>query len=176
TRFFLTIGRIASLHFSLRLFGGIAMVLFIIALLYGAGPLHFYLTQHFVPDRYIYRLIAVNTFILAGLMFLSIGVVVERVAPALNGGKPRKHRSIERFLLSLFSTKNMLVAGPLIALLGVALNVGPIHDYLTTSTIGYHWVYITTGAICVLSGMQLTALGIFNYLISALLVENGGGE
>ncbi|MCP4666166.1 MAG: glycosyltransferase family 2 protein, partial [Deltaproteobacteria bacterium] len=46
TRFFLTIGRIASLHFSLRLFGGIAMVLFIIALLYGAGPLHFYLTQH----------------------------------------------------------------------------------------------------------------------------------
>ena len=129
-----------------------------------------YLAQRAVPDSFIYRLLTVNTLIIVGLMLLSIGIVAERVAASLNGGV-RKHTFIGRFLLSFCSTKNMLLAGPVLVLIGIALNFGTILDYLTTWHISFHWVYVSTGALLILSGMQLAAVGVFERLIETILTK-----
>jgi glycosyltransferase involved in cell wall biosynthesis len=170
-RFFLTIGEHALTYRPLKLFCGVAALLSIFAFLYGLAPIHTYLVNHFVPDYFIYRLIAVNTLILAALMFLTVGIVAERVAGALNGGK-RQPALVERFLLGLFSGRKMLVAGPVVVLLGILLNLGTIRDYLTTWSIEHHWVYVTTGALLVLGGMQLTALGILDRLIGRIVMKD----
>jgi len=169
-RFLLAIIDIALTYRPLKFFGGAAAFLFMVAILYGLGPLFIYLEQRIVPDAYIYRLLSINTFIIAGLMLLTIGIVAERVAASLNGGK-RKYTLIERFLLSFCSTKNMLVGGLFLALVGVTLNIGTILDYLTTWQITYHWVYISTGGLFILSGMQLAAVGVFERLIETILLK-----
>jgi glycosyltransferase involved in cell wall biosynthesis len=172
-RFLLAITDIALTYRPLKFFGGAAAFLFLVAFLYGLGPLFTYLAQRAVPNSFIYRLLAVNTLILAGLMLLTIGIVAERVAASLNGGV-RKHTFIGRFLLSFCSTKNMLLAGPVVALIGIALNFGTILDYLTTWHISFHWVYVSTGALLILSGMQLAAVGVFERLIETILTKERG--
>jgi hypothetical protein len=65
----------------------------------------------------------------------------------------------------------MLLAGPVLALIGIALNIGTILDYITTWHISYHWVYISTGALFILSGMQLAAVGVLERLIETILLK-----
>ena len=169
-RFLLAIIDIALTYRPLKFFGGAAALFFLFAFFYCLGPIITYLEQRLVPDSYIYRLLSINTSIIVGLMLLTIGIVAERVAASLNGGK-RKYSLIERFMLSFYSTKNMLLAGPILALIGIILNLGTILDYLTTWHISYHWVYVSTGALFVLAGMQLAAVGVLERLIETILLR-----
>ena len=171
-RFLLTITDIALTYRPLKFFGGAAALFFLIAFLYGLGPFFTYIEHRFVPDSFIYRLITINTLVIAGLMLLTAGIVAERVAAALNGSK-REYNFMERFLLSLTSVKNMLAAGPILVLSGILLNMGTIRDYLTTWHINSHWVYVTTGALFVLAGMQLTGIGVFERLIETIAIKKG---
>jgi glycosyltransferase involved in cell wall biosynthesis len=168
--FLLAITDIALKYRPLKFFGVADALLFLVAFLYSFSPLFIYLEQRAVPDSSIYRLLTINTMILAGLMLMTVGIVAERVAASLNGGK-RKYTFIERFLLSFCSTKNMLLAGLALVLIGVTLNIGTILDYFTTLHISYHWVYVSTGALFILAGMQLTAVGVFERLIETILTK-----
>lgn len=169
-RFLLSIMDIALTYRPLKFFGGAAILFFLMAFFYGLGPLFTYAEHRFVPDSFIYRLITINTLVIAGLMLLTAGIVAERVAAALNGST-RKYNFMERCLLSLTSIKNMLVAGPIVVLSGILLNMGTIRDYLTSWHINSHWVYVTTGALFVLAGMQLTGIGVFERLIETIVIK-----
>ncbi len=171
-QFLFSITDIALSYRPLKLFGGAALFLFLVAFLYGLGPAMTYLAHQTVPNSSIYRLLTINALILAGFMLLTIGIVAERVAASLNGGG-RKYRFLETLLLSLFSVRNMLVAGPVVSLVGIALNTGPLFDYITSWQINFHWVYVSTGALFVLVGMQLAAVGVLERLIETILAKEG---
>lgn len=169
-RFLHAITEISLTYRPLKVFGKTGFLLIFIAMLYGIGPLYSKFIHNILADSNIYRLITVNTFVLAGLTLISIGIVAERIAASLNGNS-RVYTKFERFLLCTFSIKNMLVAGPILVVLGILLNAGPILDYLTTLHITYHWGYISTGALLVLTGLQLSALGVFERLIDTVVKE-----
>ncbi len=169
-RFLFAITEISLTYRPLTFFGRTGILLIFIALLYGIGPLYSKFVHNILPDSSIYRLLTVNTLIIGGLTLVSIGIVAERIATSLNGNK-RIYTRLERFLLATFSIKKMLFAGPVLIILGIMLNTGPLFDYLTTLHISYHWGYVFTGALLVLSGLQLAALGIFERLIDTVVKE-----
>ena len=146
-RFFLAITEIALTYRPLKFFGSAGSFLVFIALLYGMGPLYSKITHNILPDSSIYRLLTINTLIIAGLTLLSIGIVAERIAASLNGNI-RNHTKLEKCMLSIFSLKKMIFAGPILIALGITLNLGPLKDYLTTLSISYHWGYEIGRASC----------------------------
>jgi len=171
-RFLLAITEISLTYRPLKYFGGAGLFLFAIALFYAIGPLHSKLIYNILPESAIYRLLTINTLILAGLTLISVGIVAERIAVSLNNTNARTYTGFESILLELFSIHKMLVTGPLLILSGILLNTGPIVDYLTTLHISYHWGYISTGALLVLTGLQLFALGVFERLIETVVKES----
>ncbi|MCU0587243.1 MAG: glycosyltransferase family 2 protein [Syntrophobacteraceae bacterium] len=174
-RFLLIIAEITLSYCPLKFFGAAATVLGLLACGYGLGPLWSYLVEGIVPERFIYRLITVNTLILAALASLTVGIVAERVAAALVGNE-RKHCLVGRLLLSTCTTLNMLRFGLVPIVVGILLNLGPIVDYLTTRQITYHWTYIATGSVLVLAGIQITAMGILELLLTRILERNSARE
>ncbi len=170
-RFLLSIINIALMYRPLKLFGWTGIFFFLISLLYGIKPLYSFIVHQAIPSGMIYRLLTINTLILASLTLFSVGIVAERITASLNGNR-RKYSWLDRFLLSAFSTKKLIIAGPVLVLLGIVINVGPIRDYLTTQQISYHWGYISTGALLVLAGMQLSALGVFERLLEITIISH----
>lgn len=163
-RFLLAIMDIALTYCPLIFFGRTGSVFLLIAMLYGITPFYSSFINHTLPDSFIYRLITINTLILAALTFFSVGIVAERIAATLNGHK-RTYSWLEELLLSTLSSKKLIIAGPFLIFSGILLNIGPLQNYLTTHQINYHWGYISTGALLVLSGLQLSALGVFERLL-----------
>lgn len=170
-RFLLIIAEITLSYCPLKFFGGTATLLGALACIYGLGPLWSYVTEGQVPDRFIYRLITINTLVLAALTSLTVGIVAERVAAALVGND-RKHGLVGRWLLSTCTTLNMLRFGLVPVVVGILLNIGPIIDYLTTRHIRQHWTYIAAGSVLVLAGIQLTAMGVLELLLTRILERN----
>ena len=167
-RFLLAIIDISLTYRPLKLYGRTGVLLFCIAFLYGITPVYSFFVNHTLADGFIYRIITINTLLLAALTLFSVGIVAERTAALLNGDN-RTYSFLEGFLVSAFSTRKLIVAGPIFILLGILLNIGPIEDYLTTLHINYHWGYITTGALLVLAGLQITALGVFERLLDTAI-------
>ncbi len=105
-RFFFAIIEIALCYCPLKFFGSTSTLLLLVALCYSIDPVWEYVIQHVIGGNLIYRQIVINTFFLAGLLTLSIGVVAERVAAALNGNN-RRHSALGRLVLAaLFDQKN----------------------------------------------------------------------
>ena len=174
-RFFMSIIEIALCFCPLKFFGCTSILFFLAALAYSLGPVWNLVVQHISQDNFIYRQIAINTFVLAGLLTLSIGVVAERVAAALNGND-RHHSILGQVVLWLCSTRKMVVVGTVFVILGVLYNIGAVTEYLTTRQISYHWGVISVGSLLVLAGMQLAAIGIFELLITRILERNGSAN
>lgn len=171
-RFLHSILEIALTYRPLKFFGWTAAFLFFVALCYSLAPIHTYVIRGEIPAHFIYRLIAINAAGLAGVILLTIGVVAERVAEVLNRSSHRRS-FMERFLLSVCSTKSMLIAGVFPILGGIALNGGVLVEYLTTAHITYHWYYVSMGSFLVLGGMLLEAMGMFELLLTRILERNG---
>jgi glycosyltransferase involved in cell wall biosynthesis len=174
-RFFMSIIEIALCFCPLKFFGCTSALFLLVALVYSLSPLWNLVVQHIFQNNFIYRQIAINTFVLAGLVALSVGVVAERVAAALNGNS-RRHSILGQVVLWLCSTKKMMVVGTLFIILGVLYNIGAVTEYLTTGQISYHWGFISVGSLLVLAGMQLTSIGIFELLITRILERNSGAD
>ncbi|NLI82604.1 MAG: glycosyltransferase family 2 protein [Deltaproteobacteria bacterium] len=171
-RFLHSILEIALTYRPLKFFGWTAALLFFVAFLYSLGPFHTYVLRGVIPAHFIYRLIAINAAALAGVILLTIGIVAERVAEVLNRSSHRRS-FMERFLLTVCSTKSMLIAGIFPILAGVVLNGGVLLEYISTGHITYHWSYLSVGSFLVLGGMLLEAMGMFELLLTRILQRNG---
>ena len=173
-RFFLAIIEIALCYCPLKFFGAATIMLWLVALCYSIDPIWNYIFQHIIGENFVYRQIAINTFFLAGLLTLSIGVIAEHATAALNGNK-RSHSALGRLVLRLCSTRKMLVAGSVSIFIGVFGNISGLTEYLMTRHVSYHWGVVSLGSLCVLAGLQLTAMGIFQLLIDRILERNTNG-
>lgn len=171
-RFLSVITETALTYRPFTFFCGAAALLFLMAFLLGAQPVWTYLHERKIPDSFIFRLITINTLAFAGFLLLSIGIVADRVATAMNGSTS-KRRFITRLLTSFCTSRRLLIAGIIPLFSGVALNYRPILDYLLTRHISHHWIYVSVGSLLVLTGLQLIALGVFELLISRIIERNG---
>ena len=174
-RFLLAITEIALCYCPLKFFGFTSSLFLLVALCYSIDPAWNYVIQDTIGGNFIYRQIVINTFFLAGLMTLSIGVVAERVAASLNGNN-RRHSALGRLVLWLCSTRKMLVTGSVLIFTGVFSNINGITEYLMTRHVSYHWGALSMGSMCVLAGLQFTALGIFELLVNRILERNTNGD
>jgi glycosyltransferase involved in cell wall biosynthesis len=174
-RFFLAIIEIALCYCPLKFFGSASALLSLVAVCYSIGPAWNSVVRHMVGGNLIYRQIAINTFFLAGLATLSIGVVAERVTAALNGNN-RRHSALGRFVLWLCSTRKMMAAGSVLIIIGFLSNFSGLIEYLMTRHISYHWAVLSLGSLFVLAGLQLTAMGIFELLVNRILERNSTGN
>jgi glycosyltransferase involved in cell wall biosynthesis len=174
-RFLMSIIEIALCFCPLKFFGCTSALFFLAALLYSLDPAWDLIVRHVFQNNFIYRQIAINTFFLAALLMLSIGVVAERVAAALNGNC-RHHSALGRMVLRLCSTRKMVVVGACFIVLGIILNIGALTEYLTTRQISCHWGFISVGSLIMLSGMQFAAMGIFELLVTRIVERNGNGN
>jgi len=172
-RFFFAIIEIALCYCPLKFFGSTSALLLLVALCYSMDPAWDFIIQHIIVGNFIYRQIVINAFFLAGLLTLSIGVVAERVAAALNGNN-RRHSALERLVLRLCSTRKMLVAGSVLIFFGVMSNISGLAEYLMTGHVSYHWGVLSMGSLCVLAGLQFTAMGIFELLVNRILERTNG--
>jgi len=173
-RFFHIIAEIALTYRPLLFFGGMAALLALVGLVYSLGPIVTYITRHQVPSNFIYRLTAIYAAGHAALLLLTIGVVAERVAAALNRSS-RKGSRFKNMLLAMCSKRNMLTAGVFPIVAGILLNGGVLREYLTTGQISYHWSYVSLGGFLVLAGMQLAAMGMMELLLIRILERNREG-
>jgi glycosyltransferase involved in cell wall biosynthesis len=165
--FLKTIADIALTYEPFKFFGTTGIVFFIVGLLYGIYPIFYYLRFRMVPDYMIYRLISVMVLIVGSLTLFTVGIISDETTRFTK--KQRQQRgALQAALYTMLSQRNLIVAGIVGALFGIAINYKTLYQYLTTGRIYVHWVYVVTGAFFVLFGLQSFALGILRRILALL--------
>ncbi|MFH1737357.1 MAG: glycosyltransferase family 2 protein [bacterium] len=161
-RFLHIISEIALTYQPLKFFGGVGAILLLLAMAYGIGPILHYLQYQKVPEDRIYRLLAVITFAVGGLMLTSVGLLANRVVAFIHGFYKPTGQS---FLAGRF-----MVAAACCVAAGVLLNAKPLYQYITERQIHEHWSYVALGAVLVLSGMQVFCFAVLELILDKLWV------
>jgi hypothetical protein len=159
-RFLRIIMETALTYQPIRFFGSIGVIFLVLALGYGISPVLHYLQYTEVPEDRIYRLIAVVTFGVAGLMLTGVGLLANRLVAQIHGYYEPKNR---RSLASRFAW-----VGVALVLLGIGVNSKPLYQYLTMGVILEHWSYLALGALFVLSGIQIFCYSILELMLDEL--------
>jgi len=68
------------------------------------------------------------------------------------------------------------VVGSALIFIGVFSNIGGLAEYLTTRHVSYPWSALSMGSLCVLAGLQFTAMGIFELLVNRILERTNGNK
>lgn len=164
-RFLKVILEMALFYQPLRFFSLFGFALLYLAALYSIQPVMFYLLNHSIEERYIYRLISIVVFSVSGLNFLILGVLTNEIVALMN----RKESVIDKFnrrMKVVLSSRFLLAGGFVLALSGVILNMRSILDYIFTGKITLHWVYVLTGGFLVLFGFQIFTYGFLHKIIN----------
>ena len=166
-RFFKTIIDIALTYEPLIFFTSLGLLLLIVAIGYGIYPVLYYISFGVIPEYMIYRLITITTLVFTSFTMFTVGIISEQTSDFIMK-KRRVKGAVKGFIYSLFSQKRLILAGPLIALSGIALNYKTTWQYFTTGKIYVHWVYIVMGAFLFLLGLQALALGVLERILKTL--------
>lgn len=162
-RFLMSIILIARIYNPLKFFGPIGIIFLFLAIALSIKPISYYLLNRLVLETSIYRLVTVVVLFVAGLNMISLGVVANNMVSIIH--KKEQKRDILHRLIYKRVYKNSNYVAFLLILAGVLLNHKTIFQYLTTGGIYVHWSYLLTGAVLVLSGIQLY---VFNVLIKII--------
>ena len=159
-RFLMSIIMISRLYNPLKFFGPIGIIFLFFAIALSLKPISYYLIHRLVLETSIYRLVTVVVLFVAGLNMISLGIVANNVVSIIHR-KEQKKDTLHKLIYEKVY-KNLSYAGLLLIFAGVILNHKTIFQYLRTGKIYVHWSYVLTGAVLVLSGIQLY---VFNVLI-----------
>ena len=162
-RFLMSIILIARLYNPLKLFGPIGIAFLLLAFALSIRPLGYYLAHRLVLETSIYRLVTVAVLFVSGLTMISLGIVANSVVSIIHRKEQKK--DILHKLIYERVYKNLNYVGFLLILAGIILNYKTILQYVTMGGIYVHWSYVLTGAVLVLSGIQLY---VFNVLIKII--------
>ncbi len=153
-RFLNVILGIIFAYFPMRIFGPAGLLFLAAALAYGLWPVSYYLEHgELIPDLMIYRLLAIVTLAVCGLICLAFGGIAQKLSDIATRRKPG-------FWDQRWLRWSSVTAGALLILSGLALNVRTIIEYVSTRTISTHWIYVLTGSLLVISGTVLWSFGI----------------
>jgi glycosyltransferase involved in cell wall biosynthesis len=169
-RFLQVILNISLTYKPSRLFGLAGLFLFIIGFAYLLFPVEYYLQNRKLEEWMIYRLISVMIFLAGGLNLVVTGESAESLL-LVTGCRTYRRTFLGELLSWFFSGRRLLVFGMFTMLLGLALNYRTIYEYLTTSHITVHWSYVLVGGTLVLTGLQLSTLGILRVFVQSLFTH-----
>jgi len=160
-RFLYIISEIALTYRPLRFFGGAGVFLLLLALGYGIGPVLHYIKFREVPEDRVFRLLAVITFAVGGLMLTTVGLLASRVVSFIHGHYiPGRRR---------FFAGGFVIGAMGCALVGILINLRPLFQYVTERRIDEHyWSYVALGAVLVLSGMQIFCYAVLELILDKL--------
>lgn len=158
-RFLRIILDVALTYRPLRMFSIVSAILFVIAFLYGIGPLLKWISEGEIEDRLVYRIITVMVLFNASTLLFLTGLVTER-AIALTYPGERKWTFSLTMLWSLFSQRNLVIVGPVLILAAIILNAISLFQYITRHEIDVSWFVIAAGGILAVFGVQLFAAGV----------------
>jgi glycosyltransferase involved in cell wall biosynthesis len=141
---------------------GIAAVLFI-------RPLTYYVAHRAVPNWMVYRLMAVGVLVLTGLTILTVGLIADQIAELVNAEvRRRRPRAIERFVRAVLSQKVLILAGPILVLIGLGINWRTLYQFVAEGHVRVPWVFPVTGAFFVLTGVWSWGLGMLQRIVRTL--------
>lgn len=173
-RFLQVILEMALFYKPLKLFMAIGFTLIALGAAYAIMPIVYYLAHQRIEEHFIYRLISIIVFLLVGTHFLICGIFAERFVRIL-------HQEVDLFdqiknmrLRSLLKPKVMVTGGISCSLIGILLNGKVMVQYFTTGHITQHWIYVLTGAMLVLFGMEIFTFGFLHKIIE-IYKENKTG-
>ena len=161
-QFLKTILETAFFYKPLKFFITIALFLIIIATAYSINPFIYYMVNHHIEDSSIYRLITITVLIIAGVNLAILGLLSQHLVALLNA-RPRKN---------IFNHHYFLMIGVALTIFGILLNMETLREYVSTNRIYVHWVYVLTGALLVLVGIQIIGYGFLQKLITMYGVNN----
>jgi len=136
-----------------------------IALLYSINPVLFYIVNRRIEEYYIYRLISISIFFIAGLNFIILGFLSDGMVCLMNNKESFLDRIRSKKMRVFLSPASFLITGFLISISGVLLNVKTIKEYILTRQIDVPWVYVLAGGFLILLGIQIFTYGFLHKLI-----------
>ena len=136
-----------------------------IALLYSINPILFYIANRRIEEYYIYRLISISVFFVAGLNFIILGFLSDGMVSLIRNKGSFLDRIRNKKMRAFLSPGSFSITGFLISVSGVLLNVKTLKEYILTRQIDIPWVYVLAGGFLVLLGMQIFTYGFLHKLI-----------
>ena len=165
-RFLRIIVETALTYRPLRFFGTAGLVLLLLSVGYGIGPVLLYLRERHIEEWMIYRLVAVAVALTAGTTLLAVGVLGQQAVSLIHDDfEPAKAR---RKFFNRVVLRYLIPWGILSGLAGVVLNWGSIVQYVTTGQVTAHWIYVLTGGLLVTLGVELIAFGVLARVLGIL--------
>ena len=165
-KFFKVIGELSLFYKPLKVYLTLGAIFILIGCLYSIYPILFYVTHRHIEEWFIYRLLTILMLFLVGFNFIIFGVFAERFVSVLHNQKDIIDRLNNRFLSDLLRPMSLLKIGLFITFFGIILNSKVIYQYVTTGHIYEHWVYVLTGALFVLIGMQVFTFSFLHKILS----------
>lgn len=166
-RFLKTIVDIALTYAPFKFFGIAGIILFLMGFFYGLYPLLYYLRFRIVPDYMIYRLLTVTVLIVTSFGFFTVGIISDEVIQLIYKRK-RQEKGFKAVIYRALSQRKLIIGGMAVLLLGIILNYKTIWEYFSAGRIDIHWVYVITGALFIMVGLQAIALGIVRRILGLL--------
>jgi glycosyltransferase involved in cell wall biosynthesis len=163
-RFSKVIFDIALTHRPFKFFGTIGVFFLMIAFLYGIQPTIHYISNRQIPEYMIYRFIAILTLTLSGINLVALGILSDYIVALINDYEPWHGTKLGKFLERLLFSKLPFLSIVFI-LSGVLLNLKTIYQYVTSGHIYVHWIYVLTGALLVLAGIELLGFSILKRIL-----------
>lgn len=166
-RFLNSIVSMTTLYNPLKFFVPIGLFLLFLGIAYGIEPVYHYVMHHEVPERFIYRLIAILAFWLAGLQIVMLGILAN-ISLGIIHRKIIERSKLVNFFLKRTLFNRMDIIGGGMVFLAIFLNKSILYEYFTKGFISSHWSYIVTGAVLMLTGVQLITVHVLIRILSEL--------
>lgn len=166
-RFLRSIVSTTLLYNPLKFFGIVGLLMILGGLLIGIQPFIHFLLNRQVPEYFIYRLFVVLILFVAGANITSFGVLSNYTISIWHKRSPYYGR-LERIIYNRYTYGYLDTAGLLLMIAGVALNIPSFYHYLTMRQVLVHWLYLFTGVMLLLVGLQLFTSSIMMKILGAL--------
>lgn len=169
-RFLQVILEMALIYRPLLFFGLGALPLLLACLIYSPALVMKLIESRYLEENWIYRTLAVMTFFIAGLTLLVVGLLSQKLLMYLHDYKNKNIAFYHRFFMWLAPI------GVICLLFGVGINIKPLQEYFAMGEITHPWTFIATGALLVLTGIQLLAIASVNYVIDLVVRHRSENE
>jgi glycosyltransferase involved in cell wall biosynthesis len=165
-RFLKIIAGTAITYRPFRLLGTAGVMLLLLGVGYGLGPVFYYLANRRIEEWMIYRLVAVAVALTSGVALVAIGLLAQQTVHLIHEDF-EPPRGLRGMLHNIVAQKFSSI-GVALVFAGVLLNGGSLVQYVKTGQVTAHWVYVLTGGLLVTLGIEFVAFAVLSRALEAL--------
>ena len=139
----------------------------LVATIYSVPLVLLYLQTGRVEEGMIYRILAIVSFSVAGVMLIGVGILMDRVSQVVHAGT-RKRSRITESVDRLFSPANCLRFSLPFLIGAMASLFSSVVQYMLFGKVLEHWSQIALGMFCTLLGFVFITLYLMGVAIGVL--------